>query len=116
YGQGLAVGDYDNDGFPDVFVASYGGCRLFHNTRGRKHEAGGRRQEAGKAGPATPLFEDETEQAGIGDREHGPRWASGAAWGDYDGDGRLDLIVIHYAAWRPETDKKCTHADGKPAY
>ncbi len=101
YGQGVAIGDYDNDGYPDIFVAGYGGCRLFHNT--------------GKLAKGH-LFEDVTITAGVGDKENGPRWASGAAWGDFDNDGKLDLVIIHYAKWSPETDKKCPRQDGSPGY
>jgi enediyne biosynthesis protein E4 len=97
YAQAVAVGDYDNDGYPDVFVAGYGGCRLYHNLGAKR---------------ATTLFEDVTSAAGVSDADQGDRWASGAAWGDCDNDGRLDLVVIHYAVWKPETNKKCYREDG----
>ncbi len=102
YAQAVAVADYDNDGYPDVFVAGYGGCHLFHNR--------------GVQLPGHPQFDDVTEAAGVSDTQAGPRWASGAAWGDYDGDGRLDLVVIHYAVWTPDTDKRCPRPDGSPGY
>lgn len=89
YCQGVAVGDYDNDGYPDLYVTGYGGNRLFHNERG------------------TGRFTDVTARAGVGDTEGGPRYALSAAWGDYDGDGKLDLFVCHYARWTPATNRPC---------
>jgi hypothetical protein len=75
WGQGACAGDYDNDGFPDLFVTYYGHNRLFHNTgRGR--------------------FEDVTEAAGVADPR--TRWGTGCAFIDYDRDGRLDLFVANY--------------------
>jgi hypothetical protein len=74
YGIGVAVGDYDNDGFPDIFVAGYPGCALFHNN-----------------GNAT--FTDVTERAGL---KNDGRWSTGGVWFDYDRDGLLDLLVCHY--------------------
>ena len=70
FGMGVAVGDYDNDGFPDLFVLGYGRCILYHNN-----------------GDGT--FSDVTSNAG----EWGNlgKWGSSAAWFDYDNDGRLDL-------------------------
>jgi hypothetical protein len=106
YGQGPAVGDFDNDGFPDVFIAGYGGCHLFRNLG-----AGGGPHAAGSSDPR-PVFEDVTATAGVSDTEQGPRWAMGAVWGDFDGDGRIDLYVCHYAPWTPATDKKCSLPDG----
>src|SRR5215471_17124918 len=70
YGQGVAVGDYDGDGFPDLYVTQYGRSILYHNN-----------------GDGT--FSDVTEKAGVA----APGWASSAAWFDYDNDGRLDLFV-----------------------
>ena len=103
YGQGLAVGDYDNDGYPDIYVAAYPGCRLYRNLK------------VAASGPG-PLFEDVTNSAGVAGLESGPRWASGAAWADYDNDGKLDLYVTRYAPWRPETDVKCMRGDGRQGY
>ena len=76
YGMGVAVGDYDNDGYEDVFVTGYGGNRLYHNN-----------------GDCT--FTDVTEKAGAG----GSGWSSSAAWVDLDNDGLLDLVVARYVTW-----------------
>ncbi len=76
WGFGVAVGDYDNDGWPDVFVANFGKNRLYHNN----HDG---------------TFTDVAEKAGV---QLG-NWSSGPTFGDYDGDGRLDLFVsgyVHY--------------------
>ncbi|MGC8666809.1 MAG: CRTAC1 family protein [Chthonomonadales bacterium] len=83
-GMGVAVGDYDNDGWEDLYITAVGGNRLFHNQAGRR-------------------FEDVTASAGVAD--HG--WSSSAAWVDYDCDGRLDLFVCHYVKWSPATDIFC---------
>jgi enediyne biosynthesis protein E4 len=76
YGMGVAVGDYDNDGFEDLYVTAYGGNKLYHNR-----------------GDGT--FADVTEKAGVG----GSGWSTSAAWVDLDGDGLLDLVVLHYLKW-----------------
>jgi enediyne biosynthesis protein E4 len=90
YGMGAAVGDYDNDGFDDLFVTALGQSRLFHNNR-------------------DGTFTDVTKKAGLS----GPRELStSAAWVDYDRDGHLDLVVGNYVQWTPETDLYCT-LDGK---
>jgi enediyne biosynthesis protein E4 len=90
YGMGVAVGDYDNDGFDDLFVTALGQSRLFHNNR-------------------NGTFTDVTQKAGLS----GPRELStSAAWVDYGKDGRLDLVVGNYVQWTPETDLYCT-LDGK---
>src|SRR6266576_3429804 len=85
FGMGVAVGDYDNDGFPDLFVLGYGRCILYHNN-----------------GDGT--FTDVTAHAHV---ENSGRWASSAAWFDYDNDGRLDLIIANYVDWSPERNFYC---------
>jgi hypothetical protein len=82
-GMGVAVGDYDGDGLPDIFVTGVGGNRLFHNL------GGGR-------------FADVTEAAGVGGDDH--QWSTGAVWIDTTGSGRLDLVVCNYARWSHGTD------------
>ncbi len=76
YSTGVAVGDYDNDGNEDLFVAGYGRSTLYHNN-----------------GDGT--FTDVTDAAGVA----GSGWATSAAWVDYDNDGRLDLVVARYMVW-----------------
>ena len=77
FGMGGAVGDYDNDGWPDLFLTCYGGNVLYHNN-----------------GDGT--FTDVTAKAGVRDG----RWSTGAAFGDYDGDGNVDLMVVNYVDFR----------------
>ncbi|HWQ34641.1 MAG TPA: CRTAC1 family protein [Blastocatellia bacterium] len=77
--MGVAVGDYDNDGFDDLYVTCFGPNRLYHNLGNGK-------------------FEDVTKKAGVGD----VRFSTGAAWGDYDRDGRLDLFVANYVDFNLE--------------
>jgi enediyne biosynthesis protein E4 len=76
YGMGVAVGDYDNDGYEDLFVTAYGGNRLYHNN-------------------GNGTFTDVTETAGVG----GSGWSSSATWVDLDNDGLLDLVVVRYVTW-----------------
>jgi len=92
YGMGVAVGDYDNDGFPDIYVTQYDRSILYHNN-------------------GNGTFTDVTEKAGVA----APGWASSAAWFDYDNDGRLDLFVCHFAAWDPSQTCGIT-ADGAHHY
>src|SRR5437764_7377623 len=74
--MGVAVGDYDNDGFEDLYVTAYGGNKLYHNN-------------------GDGSFTDVTEKAGVG----GSGWSTSAAWVDLDEDGRLDLVVLRYIQW-----------------
>ncbi len=90
YGMGVAVGDYNNDGFPDILITCVGQNRLFHNT--------------GKG-----AFVDVTNAAGLGKREG---FSTSAVWVDYDRDGFLDLFVCNYVKWSPEHDVFCS-LDGK---
>ena len=85
FGMGVAVGDYDNDGFPDLLVLGYGRCILYHNN-----------------GDGT--FTDVSKKAGV---ENLGRWASSAAWFDYDNDGHLDLVIANYVDWTPESNHYC---------
>ena len=84
YGMGAAIGDYDNDGLPDVFITAVGGNHLFHN------------DGAGK-------FHEVTSAAGVGGSTND--WGTGATFIDYDNDGRLDLFVCNYVQWSPEIDR-----------
>lgn len=90
YGLGVAVGDFDNDGYPDLYVTAVGQNRLFRNTR-----RGG--------------FVDVTNAAGLGSRT---AFSTSALWFDYDRDGLLDLFVCNYVRWSPEQDVHCS-LDGK---
>ena len=82
YGMGVAVGDYDNDGRPDIFLANVTDNQLFHNN-----------------GDGT--FTDVTEKAGLsGAKYKGKKmWSVGAGWFDYNNDGHLDLFVVNYCVW-----------------
>ena len=94
FGQGVAVGDYDADGFPDLYVSQYGRSILYHNN-----------------GDGT--FTDVTEKAGVA----APGWASSAVWFDYDNDGRLDLFVCRFVDFSKELNKPCgVHEDGHKHY
>ncbi len=86
YGLGVAVGDFNNDGFPDLFISSVGQSRLFQNT--------------GKG-----TFVDVTERSGIGNRQG---FSTSALWFDYDRDGHLDLFVCNYVKWSPAQDVFCS--------
>jgi hypothetical protein len=90
YGMGVAVGDYDNDGHPDLYLTAYGGCHLFHNTG---HET----------------FTEVTRPA----KAPGPPFGFSAAWFDYDRDGQLDLFVCNYCRWSVGTNQKCGDSSGR---
>ena len=90
YGMGVAVGDYNNDGFPDILITCVGQNRLFRNT--------------GKG-----TFVDATAASGLGGRAG---FSTSALWFDYDRDGLLDLFVCNYVKWTPEHDVFCS-LDGK---
>lgn len=85
YGQGVAVGDYDNDGFPDLYVTGYGRAILYRNN-----------------GDGT--FTDVTAKAGVGDEG---AWSTSAGWFDFDKDGWLDLVVTNYLDWAPANNPWC---------
>jgi hypothetical protein len=88
YTHGCAVGDYDNDGWPDLLVTGWGRLALFHN------------ELAGKGGRH---FVDVTAKAGLTDT----LWSTSAAWGDLDGDGWADLYVCHYVNWSFQNHPRC---------
>jgi enediyne biosynthesis protein E4 len=90
YGMGLAVGDYDNDGHPDLYLTAFGPNHLFHNN-----------------GDGT--FTDVTGKAGVGDGH----FSSSAAWLDYDRDGHLDLFVCSYCDWSPSRNHSCGDSSGR---
>jgi hypothetical protein len=90
YGQGVAVGDFDGDGFDDVYVTNYGRNSLFHNQ-----------------GDGT--FVEVAEATGVGD----PRWSSSAAWADLDRDGDLDLYVANYCDYDIHNPVECKDAQGR---
>ncbi len=90
YGMGVAAGDFDNDGFPDLLITGVGQNRLFHNT--------------GKG-----TFIDVTKAAGLAGRQ---AFSTSALWFDFDRDGHLDLFICNYVNWSPEHDVFCS-LDGK---
>ena len=85
FGMGVAAGDYDGDGFPDLLVLGYGRSILYHNN-------------------GNGTFSDVTARAGV---ENRGRWASSAAWFDYDRDGKLDLVIANYVDWTPDNNFYC---------
>jgi hypothetical protein len=93
YGMGVAAGDFDNDGFEDLYVTAYGGNRLYHNN-------------------GNGTFTDVTTQSGTG----GSGWSTSAAWIDLDNDGLLDLVVLRYVDWN-FNDVWCgEHREGYRSY
>jgi enediyne biosynthesis protein E4 len=99
YGMGVAVGDYDNDGRPDIFLANVTGNQLFHNN-------------------SDGTFTDVTAKAGLtGTVFNGKKmWSVGAGWFDYNNDGLLDLFVVNYCVWEVNKDPYCSIKDGVRAY
>jgi len=84
FGMGVAVGDFDNDGWPDLFVTGYGNCILYKNNR-------------------DGTFTDVTRKAGL----ECPGWTTSAVWFDYDNDGKLDLFVCSFVAYGPGDRRAC---------
>ena len=93
YGMGVAVGDFDNDGYEDLYVTAYGGNKLYHNN-------------------GNGTFTDVTEQSGTG----GSGWSTSAAWVDLDNDGLLDLVVLRYVKWDFDDVWCGEHREGYRAY
>ena len=92
YGQGVAVGDFDNDGYPDLYVTGYGRAILYHNN-------------------GNGTFTDVTAKAGVADEGN---WSTSAGWFDYDKDGYLDLLVTNYIEWSPQNNLWC--GEQRPGY
>jgi hypothetical protein len=93
YGMGVAVADYDNDGFEDLYVTAYGGNKLYHNN-------------------GNGTFTDVTQKAGVA----GGGWSTSSAWVDLDGDGFLDLVVLRYLDWDFDDVWCGEHQPGYRAY
>ena len=95
YGMGVAVGDYDNDGFEDLYITAIGANHLYHNN-------------------GNGTFTDVTPTAGVEGKPVANlplkwKWSATAGWIDYDNDGKLDLLVCQYVKWSPELNQWCGH-------
>jgi hypothetical protein len=99
YGMGVAVGDYDNDGYPDLFIANVDANQLLHNNR-------------------DGTFSDVTQAAHLGGEQHKGKkmWSTAGGWFDYNNDGRLDLFVVNYCVWAVNQDPYCSSAGGSRSY
>ena len=95
YSMGVAAGDFDNDGWDDLFVAGVNRNILFRNN----HDG---------------TFSDVTLRAGLSGASHGKPWSISAGWFDYDNDGWLDLFVVNYCKWELDKDPYC--GERKPGY
>jgi hypothetical protein len=99
FDNGVAIADYDNDGFRDIFVGG-----VHRNTLYRNNGNG--------------TFTDVTQRAGLAatqDRQYGPLWSVGAVWADFNNDGWLDLFILNYLAWSPHSEPACDYR-GRPEY
>lgn len=108
YGMGVCVGDYDNDGWEDIYITgALGRSRLFHNETGKKGKGKGE-----NASP-TPVFREVALETGVA---NAGEWGTSCAWLDYDNDGKLDLFVCNYVKYRSLKDDQPCFAGQNKAY